>query len=87
MDNFPPWADTAERKTEYLLRHAAIRHRQGGTLYTLSKAVERNRSYFTTVVNRGKLVSAEDAVAIERLVGIPREMFAPAVFEGMIRTE
>lgn len=87
MTFFPKWADTPERQTEYLLRHAAIRHQQGGTLYTLSGAVGRNRTYFTSIVNRGRRVTAEDAVAIEGLTGIPREEFAPAVFEGMSRSE
>lgn len=87
MDNFPQWANTPERQTEYLLLHAAIRHQQGGTLYTLSRAVGRNRSYFTSLVVRGRPVPAEDAAAIERLAGIPREAFAPGVFEGMIRAE
>jgi hypothetical protein len=87
MDNFPPWADTAERKTEYLLRVAAVRVRQGGTLYTLSRAVGRNRNYFSTIVARGRRVPAEDAAAIERLAGIPREAFSPEVFAGMTRAE
>jgi hypothetical protein len=87
MNNLPPWADTPERQTEYLLRHAAIRHAQGGTLYTLSKAVGRNRNYFTNIVIRGRRVPAEDAAAIERLAGIPREAFSPDVFAGMTRAE
>lgn len=87
MNTYPDWASNQRLKVKYMLQIAAVRHQEDGTLYTLAEAIGRHRGYFHAILKDGRTVPAEAALALEKLVGCPREAFAPDVFVGLTRAE